>query len=199
MKKTLLFPVLLLLMVGLVFPAEKYEIDTVHSSVGFSVRHMVISDVKGEFNTLSGTIMFDKGDIANSSVNVTIDAASIDTDNEKRDGHLKSPDFLAVEEHPEITFASKSIRKTDDGYVAVGDLTLRGVTKEVSIPFTVAGPITDSYGNQRIGANGELTIDRHDFGVSWSQTLDNGGLVVGNEVKISLDVEAVKPKEGGSN
>lgn len=191
MRRILLFPFLVVLMVGLVSAEEKYQIDTVHSSVAFSVRHMVISDVKGEFNKFSGTIMFDKDNVGNSSVNVTIDAASIDTDNEKRDGHLKSADFFDVQNHPNITFVSKNVKKGDDGYIAVGDLTIRGVTKEVGIPFTVAGPIIDSGGNKRIGANGELTINRQDFGVSWSRTLDNGGLVVGEDVKISLDVEAV--------
>lgn len=199
MKKAFLFPFLLLLMSGLVFAGEKYQIDPVHSSVGFSVKHMVITNVKGEFNSFSGTVMFDENDISNSSVNVTIDAASIDTDNEKRDGHLKSADFLAVEEYPNITFASRNIKKTDDGYVAVGDLTIRGVTKEVNIPFTVAGPIMDSNGNKRIGANGELTINRQDFGVSWSRTLDSGGLVVGNDVNINLDIQAVKAAAEGSN
>jgi len=199
MKKTFLLPVLLLLMTGLVFSAEKYKIDSVHSSVGFSVKHMVITNVKGEFNSFSGTVMFDKNDLGNSSVDVTIDAASIDTDNDQRDGHLKSPDFLAVEEYPNITFVSKKIKKTDDGYVAVGDLTIRGVTKEMNIPFTVAGPIMDSNGKKRIGANGKLTINRQDFGVSWSRTLDNGGLVVGDEVNISLDIQAVEAAPEGSN
>ena len=194
-KKDVVFAsVLSLFFVTAAFSADKYEIDAVHTSVGFSVRHLVISNVKGKFNDVSGIIMYDDSDLNKSSVSVTIKTASIDSDNQDRDGHLKSGDFFNVEKYPEITFKSKRIEKKDDGYVAIGDLTIRGVTKEVNLTFTVLGPIKDPWGNMKIGVEGSLTIDRQDYGVSWSKTMDNGGLVVGNEVKMEFSVEAVKAK-----
>jgi polyisoprenoid-binding protein YceI len=177
---------------GTVLAADTYTIDRAHSSVLFVVNHMVISKVKGEFNEFSGTIKHDEGDIANSSVDVTIKTASIDTKSERRDGHLRSPDFFDVEQHPEITFKSKKIEKTDAGLVAVGDLTMRGVTKEVRIPFEITGTITDPRGNRRMGISAKLTLNRQDYGVSWNQTLDAGGLVVSDDVGIEIELEAIK-------
>lgn len=174
--------------------AEEYPIDRVHSSVAFAVRHMVVSKVKGEFNEWSGTIYYDDKDVAKSSVEVTIKTASIDTKDTKRDDHLKSADFFDAASHPEITFKSKRIEKSESGYVAVGDLTMRGVTKEISIPFEIAGMITDPYGNTRLGLSAQTTINRQDFGVSWSKALDTGGLVVSDEVQIEIEIEAVKAK-----
>ncbi|MEJ2720205.1 MAG: YceI family protein [bacterium] len=172
--------------------ADTYTIDRTHSSVLFVVKHMVISKVKGEFNEFSGTIKHDEGDIANSSVDVTIKTASVDTKNERRDGHLKSADFFDVEQHPEITFKSKKIEKTDAGLVAVGDLTMRGVTKEVRVPYEITGTITDPRGNRRMGISAKLTLNRQDYGVSWNQTLDAGGLVVSDDVGIEIELEAIK-------
>jgi polyisoprenoid-binding protein YceI len=174
--------------------AEEYKIDRAHSSVGFAVRHMVVSKVKGEFNEWSGTILYDDKDISKSSVEVTIKTASVDTKDVKRDEHLRSADFFDVEKHPEIIFKSKRIEKSDDGYVAVGDLTLRGVTKEIQISFEIAGMITDPYGNTRMGLSASTKINRQDFGVSWSKTLDTGGLVVSDDVDIEIEIEAVKAK-----
>jgi len=194
-NKSIILTVLLTFLVsGFAFAGDKYEIDLAHSSVGFSAKHLVISNTKGQFKDFTGVIILDEKDISKSSVNVTIKTASISTANERRDNHLKSADFLDVEKHPEITFKSKSVMKTDDGYRMVGNLTIHGVTKEVTMPFTLVGPV-EAMGT-RIGLEASLTIKRLDYGVSWSKTLDNGGLVVSNEVKITLEVEAIKAKDG---
>lgn len=177
------------------FSAEKYNIDTSHSEVEFSVKHMVISTVKGNFNDFSGTIMYDEENPANSSVDVTIQAASIDTDNTDRDNHLRNEDFFYVEEYPEITFKSTNVQKTDDGYIMTGDLTMRGVTKQVDIPFTITGKVVDPWGNIRIGAEGSLSVDRQEYGISWSKTMDAGGLVVSDKVGIELHIEAIAASE----
>jgi polyisoprenoid-binding protein YceI len=174
--------------------ADTYTIDKAHSSVLFVVKHMVISKVKGEFNEYTGVIQYDEADVAKSSVEVTIKTASIGTRDEKRDGHLRSPDFFDAEKYPEITFKSKRIEKSEDGFVAVGDLTMRGVTKEIKIPFEITGFVTDPWGNTRMGVSAELKIDRQDYGISWSQKLDAGGLVVSDTVEIELEIEAVKAK-----
>lgn len=195
-KKYLLWLTGLLLVFALpVSAASVYQIDPVHSSVTFSVRHMVISNVKGQFTKFSGVINLDEEDITRSSVEVTIDAASIDTGNEDRDKHLRSADFLDVEKYPAITFKSKKIVKTGENtFDVIGDLTIRGITREVRLPVQFFGKVVDPWGNERIGAHAELTINRHDFGVSWSKTLEGGGLVVGNDVHIEINVEAVKQK-----
>jgi polyisoprenoid-binding protein YceI len=180
--------------------ANEFEIDSVHSSVGFAVDHMVVSTVRGSFGGFGGTISLDSEDLTKSSVEVKIDAASIDTANEQRDEHLRSADFFDAENHPEITFKSGSIKKDGDRYVAVGNLTIRGNTRLVELPFTVKGPIDDPWGNRRIGVRIEpITIDRKEFGLTWSKALETGGLVVGDEVTIELAVAAVSPKdESGS-
>jgi len=193
-KSIILTVLLTFLIASFAFAGDKYELDVVHSSVGFTAKHLVISNTKGQFKDFGGIIILDEKDISKSSVNVTIKTASISTDNERRDNHLKSADFLDVEKHPEITFKSKSVMKTDDGYKMVGDLTIRGVTKEVTIPFTLVGPVKAM--GTRIGLEASLTINRQDYGVSWSKTLDSGGLVVSNEIKITLEIEAIKAKEG---
>ncbi len=172
--------------------ADAYTIDVSHSKVGFSVSHMVISDVEGRFKEFSGMIQVDEQDPAKSSVEVTIKVASIDTENEKRDEHLRSADFFDAPKFPEITFRSVKVEKKGNAYVATGALTIRGVMKTVSIPFTATGPIKDPWGNTRRGFKGSLTLNRQDYGVSWSNKLDGGGLVVGDEVTVSLSVEAVK-------
>ncbi len=193
-KSVLLSAAAGLLVAGTAFGADSYKIDTAHSSVGFSVKHMVITNTKGNFKDFSGEILFDPKNVTKSSVKVTIKAASIDTDNADRDKHLRSGDFFDAETHPEITFVSKKVEKKGDGYLLTGTLTLRGVSKEVSFPFTLTGPVQDPWGNTRIGAEAGLTINRQDYGVSWNKTLDTGGVLVGDNVKIELAVEAVKSK-----
>ncbi|KAA3656958.1 MAG: polyisoprenoid-binding protein [Calditrichaeota bacterium] len=174
------------------FAAENYKTDRAHSSVEFVVRHFMINKVRGEFKDFTATATYDAEDMSKWSVSATIQTASIDTENEKRDNHLRSPDFFDAENNAEITFTSKSITKNGDEYVAVGDFTMRGVTKEIQLPFTITGKITDPWGNERIGIESSLTINRQDYGVSWSKSMDNGGLVVSDEVKIELNMELVK-------
>jgi polyisoprenoid-binding protein YceI len=183
-----------LVLAGTVPAAEKYDIDRSHSSVGFAVKHMVVTKVRGEFNDWSGSILYDEKDITRSSVDVTIQVASIDTKDAKRDEHLRSGDFFDAAKHPTIAFKSKRIEKAEDGFVAFGDLTMRGVTKEVRIPFEFAGTIADPYGNTRLGLSARTSLNRQDYGVSWSKKLDAGGLVVGDDVEILIEVEAIKAK-----
>jgi polyisoprenoid-binding protein YceI len=174
--------------------ADKFAADPSHSSIGFAVKHMVVSKVKGYFNDYTVDIVYDDKDLTKSSVEVAIKTASIDTKQQKRDDHLRSPDFFDAAKFPEITFKSKRIEKSGDGYVAIGDFTMRGVTKEISLPFTFAGVVTDPYGNTRLGLSASTRLNRQEYGVSWSKTLDSGGLVVSDDVEIEIEIEAVKPK-----
>jgi polyisoprenoid-binding protein YceI len=190
---TILAVFLSLCFAGVALGTDTYIVDRSHTTVGFTVRHLLISKVRGKFNDFSGTIVYDENDVTKSSMQGTIQAASIDTDHEKRDKHLRSPDFFDVANHPEITFTSKRVVKENDRLVLVGDLTMRGATKEVRIPFAITGKIKDPQGNTMIGFEAILRIDRQDFGIAYSRTMDNGGLVVGNEVNIELIGEAIAP------
>mgnify|MGYP001578316563 CR=1 FL=1 len=192
-KKRIAATLLLLLFLASAAPAaDTYAIDPVHSHIGFSARHMLLTNVHGQFKEFSGTILYDEKDVTKSSVKVVIKAISIDTEIERRDNHLRSADFLDVANHPEIAFESKQIEKRGESLVCIGTLTIRGVTREVAIPFTLLGPVKDPQGQPRVGIEGSLTLNRQDYGVSWSRTLDGGGLVVADELRISLSVEAVK-------
>lgn len=179
---------------GVTMAADTFAIDKTHSSILFAVKHMVISKVKGEFVDYAGTIQYDAADVTKSSVEVTIKTASIDTKDEKRDEHLRNPDFFDAEKFPEITFESKRVEKSKDGFVAIGDLTMHGVTKEITIPFEITGVIKDPWGNTRMGVSAELELNRQDYGVSWSQKMDAGGLIVGDDVEIEIEIEAIKAK-----
>jgi polyisoprenoid-binding protein YceI len=190
---TALFP-LILAISSVAITADAYEIDKAHSRVGFAVKHMVISTVRGEFTDYSATVLFDENDVTKSSLEGTIKVASITTGNNRRDNHLRSGDFFDAEKYPEIKFKSEKIMKADDGYVMSGDLTIRDVTKKVEIPFKVSGIIDDSWGNRRVGIEAGLTINRQDYGVSWSRTMDKGVLVADNIVNIELFLEAIKKK-----
>jgi polyisoprenoid-binding protein YceI len=181
-----------LLGAGGALAADVYITDTVHTLVGFTVRHFVINKVRGKFNQFHGIIVYDENDVTKSSMKGTIKVASIDTDDEERDDHLRSADFFDAVNHPEITFASKKVKKRDKGYILIGNLTIRGITKEVTIPFVVTGKITDIWGKTRIGFEANLQINRKDFGVAYHRLMDNGGLVVGDTVKIELIGEAIK-------
>lgn len=175
--------------------ADDFIIDATHSSVDFKVDHMVISKVRGSFQRLEGAIHLDRENIGNSKVEVAIDVSSIDTANQKRDDHLRSDDFFNAADYPRITFESTSVEKTAGGYLATGDLTIKGVTRRVELPFSINGPVVDPWGNERIGVEIQpITIDRRAFGLMWSQVLETGGLVVGNDVGIDLEVEAVAAK-----
>ena len=169
-----------------------YNIDAGHTTIGFKVRHFTVSYVRGKFNTFEGMVRYNPDDLSDSGVKVKIDAASIDTDHEQRDEHLRSPDFLDAESHPELLFKSTKVEKADDGLVLTGDLTMRGVTKEVSFPVEMTGPIKDPLGMMRMGIEGSLTIDRRDWGLEWSRAMETGGLFVGHEVKIELLAEAAR-------
>ncbi|HWP46039.1 MAG TPA: YceI family protein [Candidatus Limnocylindrales bacterium] len=178
------------------FGADKYEFDKAHTYIGFTAKHFVITNVKGNFTDFSGTILYDPQDITRSSVTAVIKTASINTNNEKRDADLRSGRFLEVEKYPEIIFKSKKIEKQNSHYLVTGDLTIKDVTKTVSFPFTLAGPVKDPMGNNRIGIEaGPLTINRQDYHVSFNDKLDGGGLVVSDEIVINLSVEGVHAKE----
>lgn len=175
--------------------ADVWQIDSAHSSAQFSVTHLMISTVRGEFGKTSGTIDYDGKDVASIKVDATIDAATINTHEEKRDGHLKSPDFFDVAKYPTLTFKSKKVvAGTGGGFQLVGDLTMRGVTKEVTLD--VAAPskvIKGMRGESRVATSATTKINRQDFGVKWNANLDGGGVVVSDTVAITLDIEAVIP------
>jgi polyisoprenoid-binding protein YceI len=169
-----------------------WNVDGSHTRTGFSVRHLVISDVKGEFSKTSGKAQIDDADLAKSSVEVTIEAASVDTRDEKRDTHVRSADFLDVAKFPTITFKSTKVTAGKDGQLTVvGDLTLRGVTKPVTLEGSLTKAITDPWGNTRRGASFTGKINRKDWGVSWSKITDVGA-VASDEVKLDLQAELVK-------
>jgi polyisoprenoid-binding protein YceI len=173
----------------------RWNIDGSHSTAEFSVRHLMITNVKGRFGTLSGTVDYDPEKPEASQIDVTIDATSIDTRDEKRDAHLRSPDFFDTEKFPSLTFKSTSVKKTDDGFAATGDLTIHGVTKSVTLE--VEGPSEsnkDPWGNTRIGASATAKINRKDFGLNWNAALEAGGVLVGEQVKISIEVSLVQAK-----
>lgn len=172
-----------------------WAIDTSHSSVTFSVRHMMISNVKGEFGAFSGSARFDPSAPERASVEVDVELASIDTRDDKRDGHLRSADFFDVERHPRMTFRSTGIRRAGSGLAVDGDLTIKGVTKKVTLAVDgPTAPHADPWGNQRIGAEASATIKRSEFGITWNTALEAGGVLVGDDVKISIDVSLVKQK-----
>jgi polyisoprenoid-binding protein YceI len=174
--------------------SDAWTIDTSHSSVQFSVRHMMVSNVRGEFGKVSGKVHYDGKALDTIQIEATIDTATIGTRSERRDTHLKSADFLDVDKYPTITFKSNRSRKSANGELQViGDLTLKGVTKEVILNIEGPSPaITDQRGNQRMGATATTKINRKDFNVTWNRALDGGGVVVGDEVKITIDVELIK-------
>jgi polyisoprenoid-binding protein YceI len=173
--------------------ADEYVIDKVHSGANFSVRHMMLSNVHGRFSDVSGTINYDEKDVTKSSVTAVIKTASISTDNENRDKDLRSANFFDTDKYPEATFKSTKVEKRGDQLVAIGDLTIKGVTKQVEMPFELVKANTPM--GPGIGVNATLKINRQDFGVNYNRTMDNGGLVVGNDVTLELNVEAHPPKK----
>jgi polyisoprenoid-binding protein YceI len=170
-----------------------YRIDSTHSAAHFSVRHLMVSNVRGEFTKLSGTLAYDASNPANSSLEARVEVASISTRDAQRDAHLKSPDFLDAEKFPELTFRSTEVTRDGDAWRLKGDLTIHGVTREVT--FSVDGPtpeVKDPWGGYRIGATAETKIHRKDFGLTWNMALEAGGMVVGDEVKILIELEAMR-------
>ena len=185
---------LLFLLLGNGFCADTLRIDPVHSSVEFTIRHLV-GRVKGKFKEFSGTIVLDEKKVSNSSVSVSINTASIDTENERRDGHLKSPDFFDAEKYPEITFYSKKVIEKDGEPYAVGPLVIHGIEKEIMLPFKVLGVMKDSKGSTWGGFESEITIKRYDFDITWNRTLEDRGFMLGDDVTVNLFIEAVMKKE----
>ena len=172
--------------------AQRWNLDPAHSSIQFTVRHMVISKVRGAFEKWNGVIDFDQDSPEASRVSVRIDASSIDTHEPKRDEHLRSADFFDVANHPEIAFESTRIEKRKgDRYRVVGDLTIHGTTREVELDAEFLGTGVDPWGGQRIGFQGKAALSRKEFGLTWNQVLETGGLLVGDEIEIALDVQAV--------
>jgi polyisoprenoid-binding protein YceI len=171
-----------------------WNLDPVHSVAEFKVKHMMISNVKGQFTKLSGVLTFDEGNISNSRVEASIDASSITTRDADRDAHLKSGDFFDIEKFPTLNFQSTSVKRTGGDELAVtGNLTIHGVTREAV--FEVEGPTTpgkDPWGNTRVGLSAVTKINRKDFGLTWNSALETGGILVGDEVTITLDVQFVK-------
>jgi len=197
MKRMLgIFTLIIALTIPTLVLASTWTIDPDHSTVGFKIRHLMVSNVNGRFQTYNGTINVNDEDLSKSKVDVSIDAASINTNVQKRDDHLRSPDFFDVAKYPKITFVSKSISKGALDHLQVkGDLTIHGVTKEVVLD--VEGPTMESkdpWGNIRKGATATTKINRKDFGLLWNAALETGGVLVGDEVNITLEVEMIKMK-----
>ena len=170
---------------------KTYQIDAAHSEATFTVRHL-ITKVRGRFSDFAGTIAFDEADPARSSVSFTIQAASIDTNQKDRDAHLRSADFFETEKYPTITFVSTGITASGgDQFAVTGRFTIRDVTKDITLPVTLLGKAKDPWGNERVAFEAEYTLNRKDYGLTWNAALETGGFLVGDEVKISLSVQAV--------
>jgi polyisoprenoid-binding protein YceI len=171
--------------------AGTWNIDPSHSTVGFTVRHLMISKVRGRFGTFSGSLTIGE-DPLQSSVQATVDLASVDTDDEGRDTHLRSADFFNTESHPEMTFASTGVKEKGDDYVLLGDLTIKGVTRPVEFDLEFEGVSPDPWGGTRAGFTARTEINRKDWGIDFNMALETGGVVVGEKVKIEIEIEAVK-------
>jgi polyisoprenoid-binding protein YceI len=169
-----------------------WQTDPKHSTAEFAVRHMMVTTVKGHISGIEGTIRFDEMDPTRSSVEVSLDAATIDTREPQRDAHLRSGDFLDAERFPTITFRSTRIESAGDRYKLAGELSIRGVTKEVVLDAGFEGRQRDPWGNERAGFTGETVIDRRDFGLTWNQALEAGAVLVGNDVRISIELQTVR-------
>jgi len=177
--------------------AGNYSLDKAHSNVSFEVTHMVITTVTGNFTAFDVDLNWDPEDLANSSVQANIKISSVNTDNEKRDTHLKSADFFDAAQYPEMVFKSKKIEATDNGFKAYGTLTMRGVSKDIELPFEILGPIKGPWGNERIGVSASTKINRQDWGVSYGSVMDNGGLVVSDDVIVKINGQFIKNQEKG--
>ncbi len=170
-----------------------WTLDPSHTRIGFMARHAMVTKVRGSFNEYEGTAVVDGADLSKSDVQVTIQAGSIDTRSADRDGHLKSGDFLALEEYPTITFRSTDVKATgDDSFDLTGDLTIKDTTASVTIPFEFEGAATDPFGNLRAGFEGKTTISRKDFGMTWNAALETGGVLVSDKITLEFEVSAIK-------
>ena len=170
-----------------------YTLDPAHSRIGFVARHAMVTKVRGAFNEFEGTATLDGANPAGSSAQVTISAASIDTRNAQRDEHLRSNDFLAMADYPQITFVSTGARQVDDStFELTGDLTIKGVTNSITIPFSFEGAAKDPFGNLRVGFEGTVTINRKDYGITWNAALETGGVLVSDKVTLEFELSLVK-------
>ncbi|MGC4048978.1 MAG: YceI family protein [Paludibaculum sp.] len=173
--------------------AEEYKIDTSHSKAAFTVKHLMVSNVRGEFSKVTGTIVYDEKNPAAIRIDATIDAATVNTSEPKRDEHLRSADFFDVAKYPTMTFKSKSAKKTASGLAVTGDFTLHGVTRQIVLNVDASGPeVKDPWGMLRRGATATVTINRADYGLTWNKAVETGGVVVSDEVKITIDVEGTR-------
>jgi polyisoprenoid-binding protein YceI len=171
-----------------------WQIDPDHTSAQFAIKHLMVSTVRGTIGPVTGTVTIDDADLTKSSVTAALDAKGIDTRNQKRDDHLRSPDFFDVAKYPTLNFTSKKVEKASDGHYRVtGDLTIHGVTKEAVLDVSGSPtPMQDPFGNTKLGGSATTRINRKDFGLNWSKTLDGGGLMLGDDVDITIDVELIK-------
>lgn len=192
MVRKLLFAAVACFVLTHVALAAEFKVDKAHTNVGFRVAHLVVAKTTGSFNDFDASFTYDPEDMGSFSLMATIQVASIDTNVEQRDNHLRSSDFFDAENHPTITFTSTSLTMGQDGIVVIGDLTIRGVTQQIELPITIVGPVQGPGGAVVVGIEGRTTINRHDFGVAWNNTLDNGSLIVGEEVRIEIDAEFVQ-------
>lgn len=195
MRRIVHLGALILLLAGpAVAGTTTWQIDPDHTSAQFAIKHLMVSTVRGTMGPVTGTVTIDDGDITKSSVTASVDAKGIDTRNQKRDDDLRSPNFLDVAKYPSLTFTSKKVEKVADGsYKVTGDLTLRGVTREVVLAVEGSPtPMQDPFGNTKLGGSATTRINRKDFGVNWNKSLDGGGLVVGDDVDITIDIELIK-------
>jgi len=172
--------------------AGDYTIDPAHSRLGFSARHAMVATVRGQFTEFTGTAHVDTANPTDSKVEVTIVANSISTGQPQRDEHLRSGDFFESEQHPNITFTSTEVTRDGDDWTIVGDLTIKGVTKSISVPFEFSGSAQDPFGNTRIGFEGATTLLRKDWGLSWNAALETGGVLVSDKIKLEFDISAIK-------
>jgi polyisoprenoid-binding protein YceI len=178
---------------------QSWHIDPAHTDAGFTVKHLMISKVRGRFGSVSGEIRLNESDLSRSSVVVEIDASTIDTRSEERDAHLRSADFFDVERYPTITFRSRRVEKAGGERLRViGDLTIRDVTREVTLEVEDEGRGSDPWGGERAAFSASTTLDRREFGLTWNQALEAGGVLVGHDINLNLEVQAVKQAAGGA-